>query len=50
MAATGQLILLSSELCSTVDVPGGDFLALVNVLGQAVITQFAPWPTTARPN
>lgn len=51
VAATGQfIILLSSELCSIVGVPGGDFQALVDILGQAGITWFTRWPTTARPN
>lgn len=40
VAATGQFILLSSELCSSVGAPGGDFQALVNILGQAAITVY----------
>ena len=42
MAATGQYILLSCELCSNVGIPGGDFQASVTILGQTIIPQFIP--------
>lgn len=35
-------IILNSELCSNVGVPGNGSQVLVNILGQAVITQFIP--------